>query len=490
MYVLNRKSETMILSKENIIFKLPKSFYTLFFTEFWERFSYYGMKAILLFYIYYSVSDGGLGFSKSTAASIVAIYGALIYGSGLFGGYIGDRFFDPYKTVLYGGVLIMSGHITLSALSQKEGLFLGLFLIIIGSGLLKPNVSNLIGKSYGNKENLREPIFLLFYIAAMIGAFVSPLLTGWLGLKYNFHYGFGLAAIGMFIGIVIFYFTDKELFQKKSSESTDKIKNNEFKPIVLKSIIVIAIIIIILFLMNLFNLLNIDNIISLISICLSLIPIYMFYLILSSKKVTKKEHSNFLMFIPLFLISIVFWILFWQIGLSWLLFANIHVELYWVPISWLVSLTPLFFILMGPILTYLWIKLKDKQPSTPKKVFIGLIIASITFLTLTIPALSIGNGAKVTVLWIVLASFLISIAELLISPTITSATYKLAPKFFKSRAMALDNLSNCIGLTINSQIMRFFPSNEANFFIILAILPLISATIFYFYIKKIEVALR
>src|SRR5699024_2843788 len=185
----------------------PKGLFTLFFTEFWERFSYYGMRAILLFYMYYELRKGGLGFDYATASSIMAVYGSLVYMSGIIGGWISDRLLGSVRTTFYGGILIMFGHIVLSFPGSVTGLFVSMFLIVIGTGLLKPNISNIVGDLYRKEDIRRDSGFSIFYMGINMGALIAPFIVGTVGQTYNFHLGFSLAAIGMFFGLLVFIFT-------------------------------------------------------------------------------------------------------------------------------------------------------------------------------------------------------------------------------------------------------------------------------------------
>ncbi|NAO99952.1 MFS transporter, partial [Halomonas sp. MG34] len=197
------------LSKEQIVqsvpqrgfFGQPKGLFTLFFTEFWERFSYYGMRALLLFYMYTEIADGGLGIDDGTAKSIMAIYGSLVYMSGIIGGWIADRLLGTQRTVFYGGVLIMAGHIVLALPAGTTALFISMFLIVIGTGLLKPNVSNIVGDMYSPQDVRRDSGFSIFYMGINMGGLLAPLIVGTIGQEYNYHLGFGLAAVGMLVGL-------------------------------------------------------------------------------------------------------------------------------------------------------------------------------------------------------------------------------------------------------------------------------------------------
>ena len=195
-----KEKRTCSKYSSNRIFGHPKGLFTLFFTEFWERFSHYGMRAILLYYMYYSVAKGGLGIDQSTATSIMAIYGSLLFMSSIIGGWISDRLFGPSRTVFFGGVLIMIGHLILALPGSKSALFISMVFLILGTGLLKPNISNIVGSLYSETDARRDSGFSIFYMGINLGA-LAPLVVGTLGQQYNFHLGFGVAAIGMAIGL-------------------------------------------------------------------------------------------------------------------------------------------------------------------------------------------------------------------------------------------------------------------------------------------------
>jgi POT family proton-dependent oligopeptide transporter len=181
----------------------PAGLATLFFTEAWERFSYYGMKAILLYYMYDRTGHGGLGIDPGTAKSLVAVYGAAVYMSAIAGGWVSDRILGAQRSIVYGGVLIMVGHICLALPSGAPALYLSMLFIVLGTGLLKPNVSTSVGDLYTTQDARRDAGYSVYYMGISVGAVVAPLAVGTLGQKYDYHLGFGLAAIGMAIGLVV-----------------------------------------------------------------------------------------------------------------------------------------------------------------------------------------------------------------------------------------------------------------------------------------------
>ena len=243
-----------MLSKEEIVksvpqkgfFGHPKGLFTLFFTEFWERFSYYGMRAILIFYMYYELHEGGLGLERGTANSIMAIYGSLVYMSGIIGGWLSDRVWGPRKTMFYGGILIMIGHFILALPLALTGLLISMVFIIIGTGLLKTNVSSIVGEIYAEKDSRRDSGFSIFYMGINMGAFLAPFIVGTVGETYSFHLGFGLAGIGMLIGLIIYIATQKKNLGLAGLQVPNPLNEAEKKKAILNFTIIILAIVVVL----------------------------------------------------------------------------------------------------------------------------------------------------------------------------------------------------------------------------------------------------
>src|SRR5882672_9187147 len=198
------------VASEKEWFGHPRGLATLFFTEMWERFSYYGMRALLILYMVGSVQQPGLGFGEKRAASIYGIYTMSVYLMGIPGGFIADRFLGHYRAVLIGGIIIALGHFCM-AISGLPFFFTGLGLIVIGTGLLKPNVSTIVGTLYTRDDPRRDAGFSLFYMGINLGAFIAPLVTGWLGQKINWHIGFAAAGVGMVLGLIQYVYGRKYL---------------------------------------------------------------------------------------------------------------------------------------------------------------------------------------------------------------------------------------------------------------------------------------
>lgn len=475
----------------------PLGLRTLFLTEFWERFSYYGMRAILLFYMYYSIEKGGLGINQTTAASIMSIYGALVYMTGVIGGYVSDRLLGPRRTVFWGGVLIMFGHIVLSLPIGKGGLFGSIVLITIGTGLLKPNVSDMVGTLYTEDDPRRDSGFSIYYMGINLGSLIAPLLVNWASGEWNFHVGFSFAAIGMFIGLIVYWYDGKKYLPESGLKAPDPISDKERSKVVSRlvyALIAIAIIIVIMFFTKT---LTVDNVINVISALGILIPIAYFVAMLRSKKVSKIERSRVWAYIPLFIAAVVFWAITEQGSVVMALLVAEQTQLNfggWVlQPGWFQSLNPLFIIIYTPIFAWMWIKLGKRQPSSPTKFFLGLLFTAASYFLLIIPLASVGDGL-ISPLWLVGQWGLIEIGEMLISPVGLSATTKLAPKAFSSQMMSMWFLSNSAGQSINAQVVKLFdagnPANEMMFFGVTAAVVIVAAVLLAFMVPKIKVMMN
>lgn len=447
----------------------PKGLSTLFFTEFWERFSYYGMRAILLYYMYYEVTNGGLGLDRTTANSIMAVYGSLVYMSGIIGGWIADRVLGMNRTVFYGGVLIMIGHIVLSLPGGLIALLISMLFIVIGTGLLKPNVGGMVGELYSQKDPRRDSGFSIYYMGINMGGFIAPLIVGTIGQTYSFHLGFALAAVGMFIGLVVYLLTRKKYFGLAGTTVPNPLTaedKRKTRKIISLSVVILAVI---GWLGISGGWLTIERVIFSISILGVIIPTIYFITMYRSKKTTADERSRLLAYIPLFIAAMMFWAIQEQGSNILATYANERTQLtflgFEIQSSWFQSLNPLFIVMLAPVFAWLWVKLGDRQPSTPQKFSLGLMFAGLSFIVMIFPAIFNGTESLVSPLWLVLSFFLVVLGELLLSPVGLSASTKLAPAAFAAQMMSLWNLSNASAQAINAQVVRFYSvETEAIYF--------------------------
>ncbi|GIN40143.1 peptide MFS transporter [Heyndrickxia oleronia] len=469
----------------------PKGLFTLFFTEFWERFSYYGMKAILVYYMYYEVSKGGLGLDQSTALAIVSIYGSLVYMSGIIGGWLADRIFGTSRAVFIGGILIMLGHIALAIPGNITFFFISMVLIVLGTGLLKPNVSSVVGEIYSEEDSRRDSGFSIFYMGINLGGFVSPLVVGAVQSNYGFHLGFACAAVGMFIGLVVFLVTKKKNLGLAGTFVANPLSPTEKKKVF--SIIGLAIIIIAILCAIAIptGILNFETFIGLIGILGILIPTMYFIVMYRSPKTTKVERSRIIAYIPLFIASVMFWAIQEQGSTILATYADKRTQLDFAGIhispAWFQSLNPLFIIVFAPVFAWLWMKLGKRQPSIPKKFSFGLLFAGISFLVILLPAYFGGSESLVNPLWLVLSYFIVVIGELCLSPVGLSATTKLAPAAFSAQTMSLWFLSNAAAQAINAQIVKFYtPATEMVYFGIIGGASIVLSIILFILSPKIQ----
>lgn len=452
----------------------PKGLSTLFFTEFWERFSYYGMKAILIYYLYYTVAKGGFGLDEAVALQIVSIYGTLIYMSGVIGGWIADRITGTQNAVFYGGFLIMIGHILLSLPNNLTVVMIALAVIIAGTGLLKPNISTTVGELYDRNDVRRDAAFTLFYMGINLGSLLAPLITGYLQTRVSFHAGFLAAAIGMFCGLVVYAIKRKKNLGLAGRNVPNPLTKPEIKKFVFITLVVIVLFLLYLFLLHLNNALSLENFSLLVTILGIVLPIYIFLNMILSKDVTKEERSRIYSYIPLYITSVAFWMIQEQGSTVLASFADKKTQLemsvltgglidFSIPASWAQSLNPIFIVLLAPVFATLWLKLGKHNPPTVHKFAYGVIVAGLSYLVMIIPLAS--GQSLVNPLWLVLSFFLITIGELCISPVGLSTTTKLAPIAFTARMMSLWMLSNATAQGLNSQLVVVYTKiNQSDYF--------------------------
>lgn len=372
------------------LFGHPIGLYVLFFTEMWERFSYYGMRAILVLYITTKTmgANPGLGWSTGEALSLYGTYTMLVYVMSIPGGLIADKLIGQKKSVLWGGLILVLGHSVL-AITQDWAFYTGLGLIILGVGLLKPNISTMVGGLYKQGDERRDKGFTIFYIGINIGAFLSSLLVGYVGEKIGWHYGFGLAGIGMLFGMLVFLWGQKYLKGVGDFIGDDDNPDKEH----------------------------------------------------ANRPLTKIEKDRMLVMFLSFLLIIVFWGAFEQAGGLMNLYANEKTDrmlMGWeVPASWFQSVNAFFIITLGTAVAGFWYKwkMKGREGSSLFKMAIGIIIMGVGFLFMRFAAEQYEALGSSAMYWLVLAYLLHTIGELCASPVALSFITKLAPVKYASFMM-------------------------------------------------------
>jgi len=425
----------------------PVGLSTLFFTEMWERFSYYGIRPLLVLFMTAALLDGGFGFQRSQAAAIVGIYAACVYLASLPGGWIADRWLGLRRAIWYGGILIACGHlaIALSALLAKPAFFMGLVLIVLGTGLLKPNISAIVGELYPEGGSRRDAGFSLFYMGINIGAFLAPLITGFLGEKVGWHYGFGAAGVGMLFGLLVYRRRQTStLGERGLHPAGTPAEQQSCKRIVAGGVVVLLAVI----LGAMTGLFTIDAVwiaermtLIILATALSYFA-YLFFL----ARLSGDEKKRVGVIVVLFLFATVFWSAFEQAPTSLNLFARDYTDRVifgWeMPTLWLQAANSLFVIALAPVFAAIWLTLgrRGRDLSSPAKFSTGLFFGGIGFL-LMVPAAHLvingGGNIRVSIWWLVASYFFQTVGELALSPVGLSSMTKLAPRAFVGQMMGV-----------------------------------------------------
>ena len=428
----------------------PKGLRTLFFTEMWERMSYYGMRGILVLFMTASISEGGLDFNNASASAIYGIYAASVYLATLPGGWIGDNIFGQQKTILYGGIIIMFGHLAL-AIPSMNFFYLGLILVVIGTGLLKPNISAIVGGLYENNASLKEAGFTIFYMSINLGSILGFFICGFLGENIGWHYGFGAAGIGMLFGVLQYKISIKSLGEtglKPTNILEIETKNKYIRSIIGLSIITTLILISGFLGFWRINPVPLANILTLIIASISLLYfLYIYFL----GKLSEDEKKKIIMIFILFVGAALFWSGFDQGGSSFNIFAKEYTDRIifgWeYPASWLQILNPLFVVILAPFMSYIWIFLGKRMldPSLPFKFGMGLIFMAVGFIIIAVGAQIAMSEGLAGAKWLLLTYLFHTIGELILSPIGLAAISSLSPKRYIGQMMGVWFLASSLG---------------------------------------------
>jgi len=429
----------------------PRGLATLFFTEMWERFSYYGMRAFLVLYMTAPAAAGGLGFADANATSIYGTYTGSAWGASILGGVIADRFLGQYRSVLIGGIIIALGHFAL-AFRTLTFFYAGLSLIVIGTGLLKPNVSTLVGALYEPGDARRDAGFSLFYMGINSGAILGPIIAGYIAQRIDWHIGFAAAGVGMTLGLIQYVIGRKRLRiaverMSRQTASADVTPTRSAGPE-------------------------------------------------SSHGrlgLTTLEWRRVGVIIIFFLFAILFWGAYEQAGSTLNLFADRYTRLevlgFSFPSSWFQSVQPIFVVILAPIFAWIWIRLGRRDPSVPTKIAMGILFMGLAFLVL-VPAGAMaqsGEGVRVSPMWLVLAYFGSELGELCVYPVGMSAVTKLSPARIMGLMMGVWFLSIAFGNKLAGYAAGFISSIPLQtLFGTVAIVLIVAALIMFALVKPIR----
>ena len=434
-----------VIPGENSFFGHPRGLATLFFTEMWERFSFYGGRGILILFMTAAVATGGLGMSAGTAAAIYGIFTASVYLFALPGGWVADRLMGQRGSVFWGGVLIAAGNLSLAAhgTGGMPAFYGGLILIVLGTGLLKPNVSAIVGDLYPEGGARRDAGFSIFYMGINIGAFVAPLICGSLGEKIDWHLGFLAAGVGMILGLIQYrlgwgYLGDAGKFREEARDTRSQATRQ-----LIFGVAFVAVIAIVLYVLGTRGTINItlEGAAQATGVIILAIAVLFFASVLSFGGLDSVERKRVVVIFILFLGASIFWAGFEQAASSLNLFAERLTDrnvLGWeAPASWLQSINPLFIITLAPVVGWLWVWLdkREKEPSLPLKFGLGLLLLGVGFLVIAWGATYTVEGQLVSPGWLVSTYFLHTVGELFLSPVGLSSITKLSPPKFVGQMM-------------------------------------------------------
>jgi proton-dependent oligopeptide transporter, POT family len=495
-------------SSDRAFFGHPRGLSTLFFSEMWERFSYYGMRGFLLLYMTASASVGGMGLDAATAAPIYGMYTSMVYLSNLPGGWLADRLLGQRRAVLIGGILIASGHFSL-AVPASGTFYLGLLLIVLGTGLLKPNISVIVGQLYAQKDVRRDAAFSIFYMGLNLGAFLGPLITGYLAQDEGFrarlagwgmdpnsawHWGFGAAGVGMTLGLIQYVLGSRHLgtagLNTVSTGSTQK--DAELRGKAMRALAIAAGVIVLFVLGMGTGILpfTVEQIVGAYTYALFAITLGFFAWLFMANTWTDAERKRLYLIVIFFIAAAMFWGVFEQAGSTLNLFAdrstNNVIFDYEFPSSWWQSLNAMFIFILAPVFAYLWVTLGRKEPSTPSKFALGLIGVGLGFLVLVPGAQTALTGVKVGVGWLFMVYLIHTLGELCLSPVGLSAMTKLAPPSVVSQMMGVWFLGASIGNFLGGQAASFYESMELpTLLMAVAVLPIVAGIVMLLFRKQL-----
>ena len=479
---------------EKQFFGHPRGLATLFFTEMWERFSYYGGRALLILFMTAAVAEGGLGMSAATAASIYGLYTAGVYFLGLPGGWVADRLVGQRNAVFLGGILIAAGNFSLATPGMVT-FYLGLVLVVLGTGLLKPNVSAIVGELYPEGGARRDAGFSIFYMGINVGAFVAPLVCGYLGETINWHFGFAAAGIGMVLGLIQYRLGYGHLQQAGLYRDEARARRSEAVRKGLLGVgIVVAIAAALAFATRTGMIgLTLEQAAQATGVLIFAVAIIFFGSTLAFGGLDLAEKKRVVVIFLLFIGAALFWAGFEQAGSSMNLFAdrltNRNVVGWEVPASWLQSINPLFIIALAPVAGWLWVFLNSRQlePPLPVKFGMGLVLLGLGFLVIAWGATYTVEGQLVSPAWLISTYFLHTCGELALSPVGLSSITKLSPQRYVGQMMGTWFMGAALGNLVAGLVAGFFETLPLpTLFMRVALVVIIAGLFFVVFYKPIR----
>ncbi len=451
--------------RDTRFFGHPRGLATLFFTETWERFSFYGLRPLLVLFMAAALSEGGFGFDRGQASAIVGIYGAFVYVASLPGGWVADRLLGLRRAILIGAMLITAGHLSIGlsgmagAAAGKIFFFLGLILIVFGTGLLKPNISAIVGDLYPEGGARRDAGFSIFYMGINLGAFAGQLVTGFLGESVGWHYGFGAAGVGMLVGLIVYWLTAHKTLGPIGMEPTRNpsatLQAKEERQVKLSLGVGIGLIAMV-FVLAATGMVTLDAQVlgGYMTFVLVGIAVAFFGYVFAAGDLSSDERKRVGVIVVLFIFAAIFWSAFEQAPTSLNLFARDFTDRqlgdFTIPATWFQSVNSAFIIICAPIFAAIWVGLGKRgiDLSSPTKFTLGLFFAGLGFFIMIFAANKVvasGGTLLVSPWWLVASYFLQTLGELCLSPVGLSSMTKLSPRKFVGQMMGIWFLATAVG---------------------------------------------
>ena len=440
----------------------PKGLYVLFFTEMWERFSYYGMRAILTIFLTAELVTGGFGMDRAQSLEIYGIFTGLVYLTPIIGGWFADKVWGARKSILIGGIVMAVGQFMLAASAsdmfisdletRKLAFYIGLGVLILGNGYFKPNISSIVGNLYDNNDPRKDGGFTIFYMGINIGAFLSPFIAGTLGEKVGWPYGYLAAAIGMLIGVVWFHFERKHIGNLglppgAAEKGRTNLNGRDWAEVALYSVVNVLVVIGVMFFWRGSS----DLVHSIIIWSLAIGGGGAIFFTIFKGTNGPTEWTRVFVILILAFFNIVFWAGFEQAGGTFNLFAQENTDRmvggFEIPTTWFQNINPIAIVTLAPLFSILWLRLERRKlnPRTPVKFALAMFVGACAFYIMTLASRAAGGGDLVSPMWLVVVYVLLTMGELMLSPIGLSMVTKLSPAKLVSIMMGVWMASFALG---------------------------------------------
>ncbi|MCY0937128.1 peptide MFS transporter [Streptomyces sp. H34-S4] len=470
----------------------PRGLVNLFMTEMWERYSFYGMRALLVLYLVAPASQGGLAMNAAMATAIYSLYNAMVYPLALPGGWFADRAWGARKTVAIGGTVIMIGHFLL-AVPVRVSFFVGLVCIAVGSGLLKANISTMVGHLYKDKNDpRRDGGFTIFYMGINLGAFIAPLTIGTVGQSISWHLGFAMAGVGMALGLAFFTLGSRHMSERSDVVPTP-LSRAERSAVVRKSLGWLAVAAVAYGCVGLSGHLTLNRAMLPLTVLGIVLPCWYLLRMKRDKALAKAERARMSAYVWFFAAAALFWGIYDQTGSTLNLFAQDSTARTFFglgfPASWFQAFNPLYIMALAPVFAWAWMALsrRAKEPGTPAKFAVGLVLIGLSFGVMMIAQGVAVDGVRVSPMWLAMVYLIQTVGELTLSPVGLSLTTKLAPEKYSSQMMGVWFLAVTVGDSVVALLQQLgVPTDAPSWFACQGALALLGGIAIFMYRNKVK----